>query len=345
MIKLEKLNKVYKIDDYEVHAVKDVTLDILNGDIHGIAGYSGAGKSTLVRLINLLERPDSGEIYIDNLNLIELDEKELRSYRKNIGMIFQNFNLFNLRTVRENIAFPLQKSDLSKKEIDFRVEELLKLVELEDKKDSYPSSLSGGQKQRVAIARALANNPKILLCDEATSALDPRTTKSILELLKKVNQELGITIVIITHQMEVIKEICDKVSIMKDGEIITTEKVIDIFADNENEEINEFLNNDIKMLELNNILNSKVFNLNEVNRILKINYKGRNTEKAIISEASRKFNIDISILFGSVEIVNDTPFGELIIAITGNMEKIIKAEEYFLENKLRVEEIEYGVIK
>ena len=214
MIEIQKINKIYS-NGY--HAVKDISLEIKTGDIFGVIGLSGAGKSSLIRLLNRLEEPTSGKIIIDGVDITSLSKKDLLERRKKIGMIFQHFNLMKSRTISKNISYPLKGSNLSKKEIDLRVEELLELVNLKEKKENYPSQLSGGQKQRVGIARALANKPDIILCDEATSALDPETTISILKLLKKVNQELGVTIILITHQMEVIKEICDRVIVMEKG--------------------------------------------------------------------------------------------------------------------------------
>ncbi len=337
MINLENINKSFKQEEETVLAVKNVNLQINRSSIHGIVGYSGAGKSTLVRIINLLEKPDSGKVIVDGVELTKLNKKELREKRKEIGMIFQNFNLFNLRTVYENIAFPLYNSGLSKEEIEIRVNELLNLVELEDKKYSYPSTLSGGQKQRVAIARSLANNPKILLCDEATSALDPKTTQSILSLLKKVNKKLKITIVVITHQMEVVKEICTRVSVMKEGEIIYTSDVVDLFTESENEDLKEFLNkenylNIIDKLKQNN-------ELKPYKKILKINYQGNITHEAIISRASREYCIDISILFGKIECINNIFLGQLIIGLFGSDESVKKSMEYFREQGLNTEVI------
>lgn len=229
MISLENVSKIFRTASGEVHAVREVSLNIEQGEIFGIIGFSGAGKSTLVRCINLLERPTEGTVTIDGTDLTKLDEKRLREVRRKIGMIFQHFNLLRSRTVYDNIAFPLKKSDVSKEEKHKKILSLLELVGLSDKKDVYPSQLSGGQKQRVAIARALANNPKVLLCDEATSAIDPQTTKSILNLLKHVNQTLGITIVVITHEMAVVKDICDRVAIMQQGHIVEEGSTEDVF--------------------------------------------------------------------------------------------------------------------
>ena len=209
MIRFENVSKTFVSGGRTIEAVKNVNLEIEKGKVYGIIGFSGAGKSTLVRCINLLERPTEGRVYVDNVELTGLPVSELRKQRKNIGMIFQQFNLFKSRTVYENVAFPLRKSSLTRAEKEEKIHQLLELVGLTEYKNAYPSQLSGGQKQRVAIARALANDPKVLLSDESTSALDPQTTKSILKLLKKVNEEMGITIVIITHEMQVVKDICD----------------------------------------------------------------------------------------------------------------------------------------
>ena len=229
MIELRGVSKTFVTGDQRIEACRNVNLTIEDGEIFGIIGFSGAGKSTLIRCINLLERPTSGSVWIDGREISGLREAELRRERKKIGMIFQHFNLMRSRTIFDNVAYPLKGSGMSRDQIGKKVGELLKLVELEDKAQAYPSQLSGGQKQRVAIARALANDPKVLLCDEATSALDPQTTQSILKLLKQVNHQLGITIVLITHQMSVIKEICDRVAVMEEGEIRETGRVIDLF--------------------------------------------------------------------------------------------------------------------
>ena len=230
MIRFENVSKEFDSEGISVAAVKDVSLEINKGEVFGIIGFSGAGKSTLVRCINLLERPTKGKVFINEKEITALSESELKEQRKKIGMIFQQFNLFSNRTVYNNVEFPLKRSKLTRRQKQEKVMRLLKLVDLEDKASAYPSQLSGGQKQRVAIARALANDPEILLSDESTSALDPKTTKSILTLLKKLNRELGITIVVITHEMQVIKDICDRVAVMKDGEVVEYGDVFDIFA-------------------------------------------------------------------------------------------------------------------
>lgn len=231
MIKLEEINKFFYKKKKAIHALKNVSLEIAKGEIFGIIGYSGSGKSTLVRTINLLERPTSGEIYLSGQAITTLSDKQLIPLRRKIGMIFQHFNLLSSQTVFDNIAFPLRLTGMPTQQIETRVEELLALIDLTEKSDDYPAALSGGQKQRVAIARALASQPEILLCDEATSALDPQTTRAILSLLKRINRELGITIVLITHQMEVVRAICHRVAVISQGEIIEENTVDKLFND------------------------------------------------------------------------------------------------------------------
>ncbi|NGM63980.1 methionine ABC transporter ATP-binding protein [Sphingobacterium sp. SGR-19] len=229
MIKLEQVSKIFYQKHREIQALKNITLHIEKGDIFGIIGYSGSGKSTLVRTINLLERPTSGNIYLSKKNIVSLSDKELIPFRRKIGMIFQHFNLLSSRTVFDNVAFPLQLIGMAKEDIDKKVDNLLNMVDLSDKREEYPVALSGGQKQRVAIGRALASNPDILLCDEATSALDPQTTRSILALLKRINRELGITIVLITHQMEVVRAVCNRVAVISEGELVEENDVDILF--------------------------------------------------------------------------------------------------------------------
>lgn len=229
MIKIDNVSKKFKTLNGEVSALKNVNLTIENGDIFGIIGLSGAGKSTLVRCINLLEKPTEGNVFLDNDKLNELTPKQLREQRRQIGMIFQQFNLLNQRTALKNVCYPLEIAGVSKKEAQAKAEKLLSLVGMNDKKNSYPAQLSGGQKQRVAIARALATDPQVLLCDEATSALDPDTTNSILELLKNINEKMGVTIVIITHEMSIVEKICSKMAILDNGEIVESGTVSEIF--------------------------------------------------------------------------------------------------------------------
>ena len=294
MIRFEHVSRVYHNDGREFAAVNDVSLEIEKGEIFGIIGFSGAGKSTLVRCINLLERPTSGKVFIGDEELTAMSPAELRQHRKKIGMIFQQFNLFASRTVYENVAFPLKGSNLTKEEKDRKVRDLLKLVELEEKAGAYPSQLSGGQKQRVAIARALANDPEIILSDESTSALDPRTTRAILDLLKKVNKELGITIVVITHEMQVIKDICDRVAVMKDGQVVETGTVFDIFANPKKQITREFVENTSNMSRIYELVDSRspVVALKPGEAILRFRYLERNVSEALVSQLSRKFDLE-----------------------------------------------------
>lgn len=336
--------KTYNIEGRAIEAVKSVTLNINKGDIYGIIGFSGAGKSTLVRWINLLERHTTGEVIIDGKNLNDLRDKELREERKKIGMIFQHFNLMKSRTVFENIAYPLKGSGLSKEEIKNKVSSLLKLVELEDKAEAYPSQLSGGQKQRVGIARALANDPKVLLCDEATSALDPQTTKSILRLLKEVNKKFGITIVIITHEMQVVKEICTRVAIMENGIVVEEGKIFKIFSEPKMKVTKNFIENTSLLNNIHNLIEDKssVVNLKQNEKILRLKYLENSTTELIISIISREFNVDANIIFGNVEIIEEAPLGGLIVIIRGEEEKIYDVIKYLNEKNVEVEVIKDG---
>ena len=340
MIQLRNIIKTYESKGQSVEALKELSFDFKKGEITGIIGYSGAGKSTLLRCINLLETPCSGEVLIDGVELGSLNPKELREKRKKIGMIFQHFNLMRSRTVAKNIAYPLKGSGLSKAEIDERVNSLLDLVGLKDKKSSYPSQLSGGQKQRVGIARALANNPDIILCDEATSALDPETTVSILKLLKKINRELGVTIVLITHQMEVIKEICDRVIVMEDGFVKEEGDVIDIFSRPKEPITKRFLSSVFNSDKINDYLNGILVKGDE--KIIKLSYVGGNTEEAYISRISRDYGIDSSILFGNIEIIKETPIGNLVVKLKGEEENIQNSLDYLNKNNIYTEVLKDG---
>ncbi|MGL6114317.1 methionine ABC transporter ATP-binding protein [Cetobacterium sp. SF1] len=340
MIRLENVKKIYKtVKGEEIEALKELSYEFNRGEITGIIGYSGAGKSTLLRCLNLLEEPSEGDVFIDNVSLRNLSSGELREKRKKIGMIFQHFNLMKSRTVGKNIEYPLKGSGLSKKEMDERVNELLDLVNLRDKKNVYPSQLSGGQKQRVGIARALANNPDILLCDEATSALDPETTISILELLKEVNEKLGVTIILITHQMEVIKEICHRVVIMEDGEVKEEGDVIEVFSRPKEPITKKFLSSIFKDEKTREYL--KRLNLKANEKIVKISYVGHSTEEAYISKISKNYDLEASILYGAIEIIRDTPVGNLIVKLNGKEEKIAEALEYLERCGIYKEVLDY----
>ncbi len=327
MIKIKNLSKVFTSDKEKLIAVKDVSLNIKKGEIFGIIGLSGAGKSTLIRCLNRLEEPTEGRIFIDGVELTTLNKEELRKERKEIGMIFQHFNLLSQKTVFENIAFPLQLEKMEPDKINNRVNELLEYVDLKDKKDNYPSQLSGGQKQRVAIARAIANNPKILLSDEGTSALDPKTTRSILELLKKIRDELDITIVMITHQMEVVKEICDRVTIMENGEVVEENTVENLFREPKTKIAQTFINS------LQGNIEEEIINPNDFKgKLIRLSFLGDSAKRPIVSKVIRNFNIDVNILSGNINKLQSSSVGHLILELIGEVEEINKALS-FLENE------------
>lgn len=327
MIKISNLSKIFTNDGNTLTAVNNINLDISKGEIFGIIGLSGAGKSTLIRCLNRLEEPTEGKIIIDGVDLTRLDKENLRKERKEIGMIFQHFNLLSQKTVYENIAFPLQLEKMDKIEIDNRVNQLLEYVDLKDKKDNYPSQLSGGQKQRVAIARAIANNPKILLSDEGTSALDPKTTKSILELLKKIRDELNITIVMITHQMEVVKEICDRVAIMENGQVVEKNTVENLFREPKTKIAQTFINS------LQGNIEEEIINPNDFKgKIIRLSFLGDSAKRPIVSKIIRNFDIDVNILSGNINKLQSTNVGHLILELIGEDEEVNKAFS-FLENE------------
>ena len=304
MIKIKNLSKIYKKGDQVVRAIDGIDLQVEQGDIYGIIGLSGAGKSSLVRCINRIEDPTAGSIHIGDLDILSLHGKSLRQARQKIGMIFQNFNLLSSKTVYENIAFPLRLQKRSPSEIHHRVLELLEKVELTDKANAYPINLSGGQKQRVGIARALANAPEILLCDEATSALDPKTTKQILELLKKINQELGVTLVIITHEMDVIKAICNKVAILESGKIVAQGDTIELFTRQTNEETRHFIGE----FEIPKEVPTQ-------GKRLYLTFAKGSAQSPILSQLIRKYEVNINILSGSIESIQNQSIGRLLIEV------------------------------
>ena len=342
MIKLENIDVTFKQGIKVVNAVKNVSLHVEPGDIYGIIGYSGAGKSTLVRTINLLQRPTKGNVVVNGVNLLKLKPKGLRAARKKIGMIFQHFNLMNTLSVFDNVAFPLKKSGKTKSEIEQKVLSLLELVGLEDKVNSYPRQLSGGQKQRVAIARALANDPDVLLCDEATSALDPKTTYSILELLQKVNVQLGITIVIITHEMQVVKEICNKVAVMEEGEVIEQGSVLEIFTNPERDLTKDFIDTATHINQgIETVLShEQLLNLQEGDYLVKISFVGASTGEPLITKLSTQFQVAANILFANVEIIQDTPVGTLLVGLSGEKSGIENALSYIKEQGVSVDVLE-----
>lgn len=337
MIKIENLSKVYETKNITVSALKDINLHIPKGEIFGIIGLSGAGKSTLVRMINRLEEPTSGSLYIDNVDITSLNSNGLRDIRKEIGMIFQHFNLLSSRNVFRNIAFPLEIDGFKKEKIEKRVYELLDLVGLSDKSKAYPSELSGGQKQRVAIARALANNPKILLCDEATSALDPKTTKSILGLLKDIKKQFNLTIVMITHQMEVIREICERVAIIEAGEIIEIGDVEEVFS-NPKTEIGKSFIKEIKPSSKGELVFAKIPN----SKVIKLSYLGETAKEPIVSDLIKKFNIDVNIIDGDINKLTTSLVGNLTIQIIGQREELESAFNWLERKDVALEVIYSG---
>ena len=339
MIEFTHVSKDFGSGEKMVRAVRDVSLTIQDGEIFGIIGFSGAGKSTLVRCINLLERPTNGTVVVDGKEMTALSPKELRLARRKIGMIFQHFNLMPSRTVFGNVAYPLQGQGLSKQAIQNKVRKLLKLVDIADKETAYPSQLSGGQKQRVAIARALANDPKVLLCDEATSALDPQTTKAILTLLKYLNQKLNLTIVMITHEMAVVKEICDHVAIMEHGQVVEQGEVFSLFADPKQPITQNFIRTTSNLQKIEELIaeGSPVVQLQPGEVIVRLSYIQKNVSEPLISTLSQRFQISLNIIFADIEIVQDAPIGGTVAILSGEREQITKAMEYLIEKNVGVE--------
>ncbi|MEA4962617.1 methionine ABC transporter ATP-binding protein [Lutispora sp.] len=336
MIDIKGLYKTYTGKEGNTEALKNINLRIEKGDIFGIIGLSGAGKSTLIRCINRLEEPTKGSIFIENKDIVKLNDGELRDMRRNIGMIFQHFNLLSRKNCRENIAFPLKIMKYDKREMEKRVDELLDIVDLKDKKLSYPSQLSGGQKQRVAIARALATNPKILLCDEATSALDPNTTSSILKLLKSINETLGITIVMITHQMEVIKEVCNKVAVISDGSIVEQGNTYDVFSKPSHPITKSF----IKDVSLN--IDRNIIDDPENTEVVRITFLDHKAKEPLIYKIIKNFDIEANILAGQMNSIQGRTYGNLVVGLRGTDEKIEAAIGYLKDEGVIVEELKYN---
>ncbi len=343
MIDLSHIEKIYDSPSGPVRAIKDISLHINRGEIYGIIGLSGAGKSTLVRCINLLERPTSGKVTVDGQDITAMSESQLRQARKSIGMIFQHFNLLSSATVYENVAFPLRLVNTPKEKIDRKVTELLELVGLADKANQYPSQLSGGQKQRVGIARALASEPKILLCDEATSALDPQTTKAILQLIRDINAKLKLTVVVITHEMQVIKDICDKVAVIDKGVIAEKGNVLDVFTNPQQPITKEFisvlLSNELPVGFREREVHQEQFSGSIL--LIRITFIGESANEPVISRLIKNFDLNVGILFGSLDDIKGVPFGRLIISLDGRQLEIQEALEYVQKQNLKVEVIGY----
>ena len=338
MIELKDISVIFNQKNRQITAVTDVDLTIEKGDVYGIVGYSGAGKSTLVRVINLLQRPTTGNVIVDGVEFTTLKPKELREKRKNIGMIFQHFNLMDSRTIFENVDFSLKYAGKKKAERQKKVADLLELVGLADKVNAYPSQLSGGQKQRVAIARALANDPEILLCDEATSALDPKTTLQILALLKELNKKLGLTIVLITHEMQVVKEICNKVAVMEDGRVIEHGDSVQIFSQPKEHLTRDFIRTATHVDQaLETILGHQKFSkIADDEWLVELSYVGEQTGQPIIAELFSKYDVVTNILYGNVEIIQEVPLGSLLVTLKGDSDNRQQAVTFLKEQGVNV---------
>lgn len=332
MIEVKNLTKEFSLEDKKFKAVDDVSFKVAGGEIYGIIGLSGAGKSTLVRCLNRLEEPTSGTILIDDKDITSMTKEELLKERKDISMIFQSFNLFNQKTVFENIAYPLEIANTPKSEIESRVNKLLEFVDLTEKKNSYPSEISGGQKQRVAIARAIATRPKVLLSDEGTSALDPANTKQILELFRKIVKELNTTIIMITHQMEVAKDICDRIAVMENGKIIEENTVKGLFAKPKNKRTLSFIEN---LIEPDESFSWK--NLETKGKLLRLSYDEENSKKPVLSNLIKSFDIPINLIQGKINSVIGDSLGYMIIEVLGDNEEVGKVLDYLEENNVKVE--------
>ena len=341
MIRLENVSKTFQKDGQAVEAVHGVSLSVSDGEIYGIIGYSGAGKSTLVRLINLLEKPTEGKVFIGETELTALSPRALRRERARVGMIFQQFNLFATRTALENVMFPMRYHGLSRETMRQKALELLSLVDLSDKAGAYPSQLSGGQKQRVAIARALASEPEILLCDEATSALDPQTTEQILQLLRKLNRELKLTIVIITHEMAVVKGVCDRVAVMEKGRVVEEGRVVYIFSAPQESVTREFIDAAGNVSSIYRLIDEKapITRLSPGQCILRLKYLDRSAGQSLVSHVSRAYNVDLNIIFGNIDLIGEDTVGGLVVIASGAPGDIEQSITYLKEKNVEVEVI------
>ncbi|WP_305406240.1 methionine ABC transporter ATP-binding protein MetN [Photobacterium leiognathi] len=342
MIEIKQLNKVFYQGDKAINALSDINLTIQQGTIFGVIGSSGAGKSTLIRCVNLLERPSNGQVIVDGVDLTALSNQKLTLARRKIGMIFQHFNLLSSRTVFENVALPLELANTDKATINAKVTELLALVGLADKHLSYPSNLSGGQKQRVAIARALASDPKVLLCDEATSALDPATTHSILELLQEINRKLNLTILLITHEMDVVKRICSEVAIIGGGKLVEQGSVGDIFSHPKTELAKDFIRSTLD-LSIPADYQARMTPTQVENSfpLIRLEFTGASVDAPLISQVTRKFNLDISILSSDMDYAGGVKFGLMLAEFFGDHTAVNDAVDFLRQNKVNVEVLGY----
>jgi len=342
MIKLSNITKVFQQGTGTITALSDVSLHVPAGQIYGVIGSSGAGKSTLIRCVNLLERPTSGKVLVDDQDLTALSPGQLTLARRQIGMIFQHFNLLNSRTVAGNVALPLELGSLSKAEIRNRVTELLELVGLADKHDSWPANLSGGQKQRVAIARALASNPKVLLCDEATSALDPATTRSILELLKDINRRLGITILLITHEMDVVKRICDRVAVISNGQLIEQDTVSEVFSHPKTPLAQQFIQSTLHLDIPEDYIQRLTPEASETTvPLLRLEFTGQSVDAPLLSESARRFNVNNNIISAQMDYAGGVKFGIMLAEIHGSLADTQAAIAFLQQHHVKVEVLGY----
>lgn len=343
MIQLNNVSKIFDVAGKKLTALDNINLHVAKGEIFGVIGASGAGKSTLIRCVNLLEMPTFGSVRVDGKDLTQCNPQQLVAERRHIGMIFQHFNLLSSRTVFGNVALPLELAQLPKQKIEQKVTALLALVGLADKKESYPANLSGGQKQRVAIARALASDPKVLLCDEATSALDPATTQSILKLLKEINRSLGITILLITHEMDVVKRICDKVAVIDQGKLIEQGSVSEVFSSPKTELAQSFIRSTFHI----NLPDEYLEKLSDSPKhakawpIIKFEFTGRSVDAPLLSQASKKFGVELSILTSQIDYAGGVKFGYTIAEVEGDEDAITQTKIYLMENNVRVEVLGY----
>jgi D-methionine transport system ATP-binding protein len=342
MIELKNITKTFYKKNSQVTALADVSLLVPEGKIFGVIGASGAGKSTLIRCVNLLERPTYGQVIVDGQNLVNLSDRQLAQARRHIGMIFQHFNLLSSRTVFDNVALPLELSNTPKAAINQRVTELLNLVGLSEKAAEYPANLSGGQKQRVAIARTLASNPKVLLCDEATSALDPATTRSILALLKDINQRFKITILLITHEMNVVKEICNEVAVISEGKLIEQGTVSEVFSHPKTQLAQQFISSSIHIsLPIEYELRLSPLATEGKHPIVKLEFTGLSATNAVLSEVTRLFDIDNHIINAQMEYTGGVKFGVMLLEVYGKADKIEQALTYYKTQNIKAEVLGY----
>jgi|SRR5699024_5235716 len=338
MITFQDVKKVYTGQSQTVTALDSVNLHVNKGDIYGVIGSSGAGKSSLIRCVNLLERPTSGKVIVNGQDIVSLSSKDLRAAKKNIGMVFQHFNLLNTKTVFTNVAMPLLLSKMPKEQVKARVDELLSFVGLQEKANDYPDQLSGGQKQRIGIARALATQPSVLLCDEATSALDPQTTESILQLLKQINDKYEITILIITHEMSVIRDICDRVAVLDEGKIIEEGSVFEVFAQPKTEIARNFVSS-VMNDTIPNSVYKQIEKQGEHCTIYRIIFSGESAGDPLLSQIAKKFDVQINVLFGNITELQEQPFGNLIVSFDGDATEIKRVIDYVYEQNITIREV------